>query len=58
MAELTDAPDGAATSTCCSPGQQTDCCEPAEKSDCCAPESSKCGCSAGASQDKEIRDLL
>ena len=28
MAELTESPDDAATSTCCAPEQQVDCCEP------------------------------
>jgi hypothetical protein len=46
MAELTESPDDAATSTCCALEQQSDCCAPSEKAECCEAESSSCGCSA------------
>ena len=58
MAELTESPDEAATSTCCAPEQQADCCEPSAKADCCEPESSSCGCSAGRSDGEEIREAV
>lgn len=59
MAELTDSPEGAATSTCCAPEQQTDCCEPADKAECCSPESSGCGCSAGQTDHaEELREAV
>ena len=58
MAELTEFPDDAATSTCCAPEQQAECCEPSEKADCCEPESLSCGCSAGQNEDEEIREAV
>ena len=58
MAELTDAPEGTTTSTCCAPEQQTDCCEPADKAECCSTESSSCGCSAGQNEGEEIREAV
>jgi SAM-dependent methyltransferase len=58
MAELTESPDDAATSTCCAPEQQSDCCEPSEKAECCEAESSSCGCSAGQGEGEEIREAV
>ncbi len=58
MAELTESPDAAATSTCCAPEHQAECCEPSDKAECCEPESSSCGCSAGRSEGEEIREAV
>jgi arsenite methyltransferase len=58
MAELTESPDDATTSTCCPPEQQSDCCEPSEKAECCGPESSSCGCSAGQDEGQDIRGAV
>jgi SAM-dependent methyltransferase len=58
MAELTESPDDATTSTCCAPERQATCCEPAEKAECCEPESSSCGCAAGPGDGEEIREAV
>ena len=58
MAELTESPDDAATSTCCAPEQQVDCCEPSEKADCCSAKSPSCGCPAGQGEGEELREAV
>ncbi len=58
MAEMTESPGNAATSTCCAPERQATCCEPSEKAGCCSADSSSCGCSAGQSDGEEIREAV
>ena len=58
MAELTESPNDAATSTCCAPEQQADCCEPTDKAECCSAESSSCGCTAGQSEAEDVREAV
>jgi arsenite methyltransferase len=58
MAELTTAPDPAASS-CCSSDAQSTCCEPSDKDACCAISAAggACGCSAGQKSREPARDI-
>jgi arsenite methyltransferase len=58
MAELTNPTTNTAPATCCDAEAQTTCCEPSEKADCCVPEATTGGCSAGASTQTDIREVV
>jgi arsenite methyltransferase len=54
MAELS-AIETTTTDPCCAPEQQASCCEPSAKADCCGHEEG-CGCDAGATPTRDVRD--
>jgi arsenite methyltransferase len=54
MAELKQAEQPRAESSCCSPAAQESCCEPAAKDECCGSgDDAGCGCTAGATTKEE-----